>query len=337
MSRVDSARADRSTSEAPHPHPRPGVAGRGRLLALLGLLLALPALAAGRPRVAVIKSADLAPYAQVVAGFAAEAKATVEELTLEEGSEGAAKAFKKLAQDPPALVLAIGPAAAVGARRQFSDVPVVFVMVPYYQKYELEGPNTTGIALTSDLSLELGALKALTPTVKRVGVLEDPRYSAKFLEEAAKVAQAKGLTLVPLELDTPTRLEKVLGEAKGKVDALIFISDKTVGNAAVVERLMQWAYDEKLPSVGLAPAQVKRGALLALSPAPLSLGQQAARIANRVLQEKVDPGALAVASPEGVELHVNLTTAKRLGPAERFALELVTFAARQGLAVKVVE
>ncbi len=310
---------------------------RALIAALLVPAIAAPAAAAGRPRVAVVKSADLAPYAQVVAGFAAEAHATVEEVTLEEGPDAAARAFKKLAADPPALVLAVGPAAAVGARRQFSDVPVLFVMVPYFQKYELEGPNTTGVALTSDLTLELAALKAVMPQVKRVGVVMDPRYSGRFVEAAAQVALGRGLTLVPLELDAPARLDKLLAGARAKVDALVLISDKTVGNAAVVERVLQWATDEKVPAVGLAPAQVKRGALVALSPAPVTIGQQAGRIANRILQEKVDPGALAVAAPEGVELHVNLGAAKRLGQADRFALDVVTFAARQGLAVKVVE
>lgn len=301
------------------------------------LVLLASAALAERPRVAVVKSGPLMAYSQVVAGFAAEVKGQVEDLTVEEGPDGAAATFKKLAKDKPALVLAIGPAAAVGARRQFSDVPVLFAMVPYFEKYELEGQNTTGIALTSDLSLELSALRAVQPKVKRVGVLNDPRYSKAFLDGAAQAAQSRGLTLVPLDVDSAAKAEKALASAKGKVDALIVISDKTVGNAAVVELLLTWSRAEKVPVVGLAAAQVKQGALFALSPAPLAIGQQAGRLANRVLVEKVDPGALAVANPEGVELHVNLATARRLGAPEAFALDVVTFAARQGLTLRVVE
>jgi putative ABC transport system substrate-binding protein len=292
---------------------------------------------ADRPRVAVVKSSSLTAYAQVVAGFAAEVRGQVEEVTLEEGADGASGTFKKLSSNKPGLVLAIGPAAAVGARREFSDVPVIFAMVPYYEKYELEGQNTTGIALTSDLSLELSTLKAVQPKVKRVGVLNDPRYSKAFVDSATQAAQSRGLTLVSLELDSPQKVDRVLGTAKGKVDALVIISDKTVGNATVVERLLAFSQDEKLPAVGLASAQVKQGALFALGAAPLALGQQAGRIANRILVEKVDPGAMAVANPEGLELWVNLSTARKLGAADTFALDLVTFAARQGLTVKVVE
>ncbi len=303
---------------------------------IITLLVASFALAE-RPRVVVVKSAALNAYAQVVAGFAAEVKGQVEEITLDEGPEAAAASFKKLSGNKPALVLAIGPAAAVGARREFSDVPVLFSMVPYYEKYELEGQNTTGIALTSDLSLELSALKAVQPKVKRVGVLQDPRYSKPLLEGAAQAAQSRGLTLVPIDVDSSSKVEKALAAVRGKIDALVIVSDKTVGNAAVVERLLAWSQDEKVPAVGLASAQVKQGALFALAPAPLAIGQQAGRIANRILVEKVDPGAMAVANPEGLELYVNLTTARRLGSPETFALDVVTFAARQSLTVKVAE
>ncbi len=301
------------------------------------VLCAWPALAADVPRAVVVKSSGLSAYAQVVAGFSAEVKARVEVVTLESGSDAVAQSFKNLGRDKPALVLAIGPAAAVGARNEFSDVPVLFSMVPYFEKYELEGQNTTGIALTSDLSLELSALRAVLPQAKRVGVLNDPRYSKAFIESAAGAAQSRGLKLVPLNLDDAAKVDRVLNAARGQLDALVIISDKTVGNATVVEKLLAFCRTEKVAAVGLAPAQVKQGALFALTPAPLAIGQQAGRLANRVLVEKVDPGALAVANPEGLELHLNLTAAKRLGAAESFVMEAVTFAARQNLAVKVVE
>jgi putative tryptophan/tyrosine transport system substrate-binding protein len=303
---------------------------------LLGAAL-VAASGLARPRVVVVRSAELVPYAQVMAGFSAEVKADVSDVLLEEGAEAAQKALKKVAEQPPALVLAVGPAAAVNARRQFSDVPVVFVMVPYFQKYDLEGSNTTGVALTSDLSLELTAARALLPKVKRIGVVVDPRYSKAFVDEASQLAQSRGLSLVPIEIDNPTKLDKALAGAKGRIDGLAVVSDKTVGNAAVVERLLSFARDEALPVIGLAPGQVKQGALFALAPAPLSIGLQAGRVANRILVEKVDPGALAVATPEGVELHVNLAAARRLGLAETFSADALVFAARQGLSIKAIE
>lgn len=292
-----------------------------------------------RPRVVAVKSADLGAYAQVVAGFSSEARALVEELTLDEGGPDAqAKDFKALAARKPALVLAIGPAAAVGARKQFPDVPVIFVMVPYFQRYELEAQNVTGVALTSDLSLELDALKAMVPKVKKVGVPHDPRFSQALVEQAAGLATERGLTLVPLEVDaTPGKLEKVLRGSKGRVDALVMVSDRTVGNTAVVQRVLAWSSEEKVPVVGLTPGQVREGALLALAPAATGLGAQAGRLANRVLHEKIDPGAMAVQSPEGLELFVNWTAAKKLSSPADFATDVIGFAAKKGMALRVYE
>lgn len=291
-----------------------------------------------RPRVVLVKSADLAAYAAVAAGFASEVHAQVEELTLDEaGSEAVAKAMKRLAETKPALVVAVGPAAAVGARRQFQDVPVVFLMVPYFQRYELEGSNVTGVALTSDLTLELDALRALAPKVKRVGIPNDPRFSQALVEQAQGAAQERGLQLVPLELDQASKLDRVLRGAKGRVDALVLISDRTVGNASVVQRIIGWAQEEKVPAVGLTPAQVREGALLALQPAPIGQGVQAGRVANRILHERVDPGAMAVQNPEGVELFVNWSTAKSLFDPGDFATWLVGFAAKKGVEVRVFE
>jgi putative tryptophan/tyrosine transport system substrate-binding protein len=308
-----------------------------RPLAAAALLFAAAALAQARPRVVVVKSSDLAAYSSVVAGFSAEARAQIDEVTLEENADSQGKAFKKIAADKPALVLAIGPAAANGAKRSLADVPILFCMVPYFEKYALEGPNVTGIALTSDFGVELSTIKAALPAARRIGVLEDPRYSAKLIEDVSRVAAARELSVVPVELDAAAKVEKALKGAHGKVDAMLMIADKTVGNAAVVKRLIAWCDEEKVPLIALSASQVKEGALLSLSPSYAGVGQQAGRLANRLIVEKVDPGALAVAQPETLDLAVNLTTAKHIGSSCDLTLDLFRFAAKQGYPVKVFE
>ncbi|NVJ21321.1 ABC transporter substrate-binding protein [Myxococcus sp. AM011] len=312
-----------------------------RALALLLLLVvpgAVGAQGATRPRVVAVKSANLAPYASVIAGFAAEARAEVQEMTLDESPATAARIFKKLAAQKPALVLALGPLAANAARRSLGeDVPVLFAMVPYFEKYGLEGPNVTGISLTSDLGPELEALLAVAPKTRRVGMVHDPRFSAGTVTQAQTSAGSRSLSILPLEVDSPGKVGKVLEGAAGRVDALLMVADKTVGNAAVVQELIAFAQSKRLPLVALTPSQVKEGASLALSPSPMAIGLQAGRLANRIIHEKVDPGALAVAQPEGLDLSINLTTARKLGPSSESVLELLRFAARKDFAVKVYE
>lgn len=292
---------------------------------------------ADRPRVLVVKSSAFQAYSAVAAGFGAEVRGEPEALTLPEGAGAAEKALEAAAKRKPRLVLAIGPAAATASRRAFGDTPVIFTMVPYYERYGLEASNVTGIALTNDLSVELEALAAVAPGVKRVGILHDPQHSKALVAEAAKLAAKSGLAVVPIVIDAPEKAEKALKAARSRLDALLMIADRTVGNADVVRKLIAFAGDESLPLVALSQSQVKEGALLALSPNYIGLGQQAGRLANRVLHEKVDAGALAVAQPEVLDMAVNLGTAKRLGQTCDATLEIFKYAARRGHPIRVFE
>ncbi len=125
--------------------------------------------------------------------------------------------------------------------------------------------------------------------------------------------------------------------AAGKVDALLMVVDKTVGNTSVVQALIAFAQAQKLPLLGLTSSQVKEGATVAVSPSPTAIGQQAGRLANRIIHEKVDPGALAVAQPEGMDIAINLTSARKLGPSCDAAMELLRYAAKRDFPVKVYE
>lgn len=306
-------------------------------LLALALFVSSTVLAAEPARVIIVKSADLSAYASVVAGFRAEVRGAVAEVTLSDDAEAAEKAFNSIKDVKPDLVFAVGPLAANTARRVLSDIPVIFAMVPYYERYGLEASNVTGISLNTGFTTDFTALKAISPGLKRVGILHDPRYSEDTLTEARKTAEKEGLKLVPLEVDNAARVERVLQGARQKVDAMLMVADKTVGNAAVVKQLIRFSEAQRLPLVGLSPSQVKEGAFLSLAPLPLGIGQQAGRLANRVVHERVAIGALAVTRPEVLELSVNLSTAARLGGESELSQAVLKYAAQKGYALKVFE
>ncbi len=118
---------------------------------------------------------------------------------------------------------------------------------------------------------------------------------------------------------------------------MLMVADKTVGNAAIVQELIAFSSGLRIPLVGLTSSQVKEGATLALAPAPTAMGQQAGRLANRIIHEKVDPGALAVAQPEGLDVSVNLTAARKLAPSCDAVLELLRFSAARDYPLRVYE
>jgi putative ABC transport system substrate-binding protein len=311
--------------------------GSASLRVLIAGVLFGAAVASARARVVVLRSADLAAYSQVVAGFGSELKADVEEATLDDDGTHQAAVLQKVVSEQPALVLAVGPLAATLARHALQDVPVLFCMVPYYERYGLEGPKTTGIALTSDLSVELSALQSVFPEVKRVGIVHDPRYSAAVVAQAQKVGQKAGVAVVPLPAEGAQEIERALSQARGKVNALLMIADKTVANAEVVRKEISFARAERLPVLGFADSQVKEGATLAFSPSYLAIGQQAGRLANRIINEKIDVGALAISPPEVLDLAVNLKSTQALAAPSEVIDGLLNFASTRGFPIRVFQ
>lgn len=303
------------------------------LLAFTATLLT----AVAGPRVLVVKSGDLRAYASVLAGFTSEVRATVAELTLDENGSRSDLAFKTPGFEKPALVLAVGPAAANAVKRHLGDVPMIFCMVPYHEKYGLDSANATGIALTTNASRELALLRAVAPRVRRLGVLHDPRHSARQILDLQVQAQERGFTVVPFELADPGRVDKALKEGARPVDAFLMVADKTVAQAPVVRRLIAYSLEVGVPLVALSPTQVKEGALLSVSSSPVSVGQQAGLLANRILFEKVNPAALEIAAPDSLELAFNLSTAKHVGLSAAEALSLLEAAATNHYSVRVYE
>ncbi|MGC4116697.1 MAG: ABC transporter substrate-binding protein [Myxococcales bacterium] len=311
---------------------------------VLACLLALPLTASAAEKsadkpgeVAVLKSDSLTPYASAVAGFSAECRAEVAEYDLREDPARAEKVVKELQASKPSLVFALGPLAANTAKRAFEDVPIVFAMVPNWEKYGLEAKNVTGVALQRPAKAQLETLKALAQGAKRIGVLYNPRFSKTVVDTASDAAKALSLSLVAVKVEAPEEVPAAVKGLSGKVDALWMIADRSVANPDAVQAIIKFALESKVPVFALSEQQVKDGALVSLSPNYTAIGQQAGKIANKLLEQKASPGAVPVAQPEGLDLAINLTTAKQIGVECNLALEIFKFAAKQAYPIRVFE
>lgn len=313
-----------------------------RLLVLSSCLVAGTALAE-RPRVVTLRVTPSDTLSSVAAGFAAEVDADVTHLVISGAGSTALvhqRAVAALAdvKKSASLVLALGPVAAAAAKQVVSEVPVVFSMVPNYERYDLLGqPNITGVSLTSNFESELELIKALLPEARRVGVIFNPRYSGRQIEGMEAIAKRLSLTLVEIEVDSLTKAERATRGLKNRVDVMVMVADATVGDASFAHQLVESCLDDRIPLVGVGAATVADGALMSVTPTPIAIGQQAGRLANRIVHEKVDPGAIAVSQPEGYEIHVNVSTVNRLGEGVEFWQDLATYTARKHLSVRVVE
>jgi putative ABC transport system substrate-binding protein len=305
--------------------------------AALAVLLVAGEARAARPEVAVVKSDDLGPYDKLVAGFSVQTKADVVEYSLRNDPQRAEDVFKKILSAPPAAILCVGPLAAATAKRLVQSIPVVFVLVPNHEKYGLSGPNITGIALTRPVKLQLETLRALAPRVKHVGVLYNPQLSQAMIDQAQGAAKELGLSIVPGKVATAEEVAAATKALVGKVDAVWMIADRTVASVDVFKSTLDFTLKQKIPLFALAEEQVREGALVSLAPDYSAIGQQAGRLVDRLTRDGVAPSAVPVSAPEGLDIAMNLTTAKRLGVECDVALEVFKLAARKGFPIKVYE
>jgi len=308
--------------------------------ALAGICVLLGALSSGaaappKPRVVIIKSGTGPAYQQVTAGFMAQVSGLTDEVQLPESGGDPENVLKRLAASKPAMVLALGPQAAVAARDNFPNTPIVFALVPQYEKYDLVAPNVTGIAYTSSLQMGMEGLRTLDKKARRLGVIYDPNHSASLVSDIQDAVLPLGFKVVRIEIDEPVKVDRALKAARKKVDAMLMLPDATTGTEKGIASLVAFARDEHIALVGLSPAHVQQGALFALSPSYIGLGEQAGRLGNRLIHEKVNPGALAIAQPEAQELAMNMKTLQRISLVCDTALGAFRMASSRGYTLKV--
>jgi ABC-type uncharacterized transport system substrate-binding protein len=283
-------------------------------LFLFCLLLFLPPSPVGAAEVVILKSADLAAYNQAVAGF----KATMPPSTsfTEYDMQGDVTRGQKLARriraSDATLLLAVGVKAALVAKLEIVDIPVVFCMVLDPAKHDLRAPNMTGIRLDVPVERQFRTIRSVLPPVKKIGVLYDPDKTGDLVEEGRLMARALGFEMIARAVhagkDVPAALRALLPQ----IEALWLVPDSTVLTEDSLPFVMGTTLDTNVPVIGFSSELVRSGALVGLSVNYEDIGRQASVLARKILSEPA-LSLTAVFPPERLRLSLNLKTARFLG------------------------
>ena len=282
----------------------------------LGITLSARAFAA---EIVILKSADITAYNQAVDGFRATlgGTATITEHDMQGDLAKGRKLARKVRASNADLVLAVGTKAALAAKLEIVDIPVLFCMVLDPEKSGLNAPNMTGIMLDVPIEQQFTALHSMLPGKKRMGVLYDPEKTGDLVEEARRYAKTLGLELVTRQIRSEKEVPAALRSLIPLVEAVWLIPDSTVLTEESISFLLATALDANTPVVGFSSELVRSGALAGLSVNYEDIGRQAAGVARRMLSGQIK--APSRFPPERVRLALNLKTAKFLGitiPAE---------------------
>ncbi len=307
------------------------------MLLLLGTAYAQP-----RDLIAVIKTRDAEPYEIALKSLRRTLQekgldSRVEEFLLPEDPQPALSRFDpgyfsgndrhlaEISKKNPRLSVTLGSAATERAAKVIKDIPVLFCMVLNPQASGLirsmsgSGSNLTGAALDIAPQIQFEAIRSLLPNVKKIGVIYNPQETETVVQQGRKAAREMGLDLIAVPIASGDKVPDALRSLEKKVDALWSVADSTTFTPASMEFIFLHTLRNKLPFMGLSPAFVKAGALLALAVDYREVGAQCGALASRILSGE-NPASLPVSTPQKAVLYLNLKTAEILGlkiPAER--------------------
>ena len=279
----------------------------------LGLLWLLPLTEAGAQGIVILKSHDLEPFNQAMAGFVAACPMHITEYDLRGTKKEESSIMQRLTAAKPRLIVAIGPLAAQVTRENLRDVPMIFVMVSNPPKHGLQGANLAGVSLDIPVQTQLARYKALVPTLKTLGVIYDPTKTGAMVTEARGTVNTLGFQLLSAPVSTPKEVPAALRSLLGKIDALWMVPDDTVVTPDSFKFLLLTALENNLPFVTVSDIFVEAGALASLSPDYTDVGRQGCQLATDLESGRLRPADAMVVPPAKVNLAINLKTASKIG------------------------
>jgi putative ABC transport system substrate-binding protein len=291
--------------------------------ALLLVTLALGVATTGavpRPRIAIVKSSSIPPFEQATAAIVETLRRSAlqpEVLTfdLDGDQEKSAEILPQLHRGTPTAIVTVGSLATTVVLGDPWDVPVLFSMVLYPAQSGFvtrPGRGVTGASLDLPLDRQFETIRRLLPAAKRVGVLYHPSETGTIVDTARAVAAQHGFTLTAKQVSDPGMAVGALTELMETVEAVWTVADSHVFTPQTTSALVLAALRKGIPLVGLSPAQVRIGALAALSCDYGDVGTQTAELALKVLGGE-HAAALTPAAPRKLSLALNLRTAEHLG------------------------
>ncbi|MBX3304115.1 MAG: ABC transporter substrate-binding protein [Nitrospira sp.] len=298
---------------------------RGVPVLLLGVL-ALSASTVSAAEIAIFKSADVAYYNQAIQAFreTLPPNTAIAEYSFKGNLIRGREIATSLRAAPPALVLAVGLKAALAAKLELVDTPVVFCLVLNPESHGLPAPNMTGILMRVPPTTQLASIQTLAPHARRVGLLYDPSRSGELIAESERAARKLGLQLITVPVENPSDVPGALRRLLPTIDLFWLLQDQTVITEDSMDFIVQTTLETKVPMFGFSPTLVQQGALGALVINARDIGRQAGHLATALLQGG-SPSRQPLQDPAQPQLALNLNSAEYfgLGPSKEI-LRLAT-------------
>jgi len=270
--------------------------------------------AAGTVEIAILNSSDIAAYQEAIAGFKATGPggALYTQYDLQGDLELGKKLARKIRASDAVLVLAVGVKAAIAAKIEIVDVPVVYMMILDPLKHQLTAPNMTGTMLEVPLDRQLKMIRTFLPELHRMGTLYEPKKGTPRMKEAERQGRAASIELQGFPVESEKDLPQALRTLLWNTEALWLLPDSAILTNESIHYILDSALAQHIPVIGFSPEFTRLGALLSLSVNYNEVGRETGLLARRVLDGE-KPLSLKPVPIERLMITVNMKTARFLG------------------------
>ena len=251
-------------------------------------------------------------YEQAYEGFKNIYKGKTRQYDLHGNLMESKKVIRKIREQAPDLIVAIGLLAATVANENFRKIPIVFCSVVDPERFSLVGDSITGVTLNVPVPETLSQIRNLFPEARKIGVLYDPRKSRTIVEQAENLGKTLGYSLIKQKVSSDRALPNAIRTILRKSDLLWIIPDSTIITPDSIDYIILNSFEDHIPVFTFSEDLVKKGALVALSPDYVGIGEQAGHLALSVLSGKT-PGSLSIQTADKNRLIINQIVANKLG------------------------
>jgi putative tryptophan/tyrosine transport system substrate-binding protein len=278
------------------------------------LLIALFAGGVRAADIAVVISSDAKIYQEALEGFREVVGHRISSVqTLKDNPATWRDELKKVRSTiEPDLVFVIGTPALQAVSGEITNIPVVHAMV--FNPLGVlpgHGKNVIGIGMNPSAAQTASLIRELNPKYRRVGTMFNPSRGGSLLQQAHSVFEKAGLQLVAREIRSVSEIGGALKSLENEIDIFWLWPEETFLADDILQRIVLFSFERKIPVLGLSERHTEIGALVSLSyGSAMDLGRQAGDAANRVLGD-ANATLASVIFPRQIKLTVNLKTARK--------------------------
>ena len=270
--------------------------------------------AAQAAEIAILKSSSISAYDQAITGFKSTAPSGLSypEYDMQGDLEQGRKLARKIRASEASLVVAVGLKAALAAKLEIVDIPIVYMMILDPSKHNLTASNMTGTLLEIPAERQFKILRAFLPDLRRLGMLSNPGGNSTKLKDTVAQAAAHSFQLQEFPVDSEKEVPVQLRSLLGSTDALLLVPDSTVLTNDSIGFILETALARRVPVIGFSPEFTRLGALISLSVSYGEVGRETGLLAKRILDgdRKLPAKPIPI---ERLKITVNLKTARFLG------------------------